>query len=124
MSTLPSTTVESRSKVVPIIASSELHEGMSHLFTFVKDDERHEAFVIRFKSEIRAYLNLCPHAGEPIAEKNQSAFNSDKRYLLCREHFALFDPETGKCVSGPCPIADLYKIAIVQQDGMICLVLG
>jgi len=124
MSTPSSIAVESLSKVVPIIAASELHEGMSHLFTFVKDDERYEAFVIRFGNQIRAYLNVCPHAGEPIAEKNQSAFNSDKRYLICREHFALFDPETGKCISGPCPIADLYKIAIVQQQDMICLVLS
>ncbi len=124
MSTSPSTAVESLSKVVPIVAASELHEGMSYLFTFVKDDERYEAFVIRFGNQIRAYLNLCPHAGEPIAEKNQSAFNSDKRYLLCREHFALFDPDTGKCVSGPCPIADLHKISITEQEDMICLVLG
>ncbi len=124
MSTPLSTAVENLAQVVPIIAASELLEGMSHLFTFVKDDERYEAFVIRFENQIRAYLNLCPHAGEPIAEKNQSAFNSDKRYLICREHFALFDPDTGKCVSGPCPIADLYKISIVQQEGMICVVLG
>lgn len=124
MSTPPSVAIENLANRIPIVAASELSEGMSHLFTFVKDDERYEAFVIRFGGQIRAYLNLCPHAGEPIATKNQSAFNSDKRYLLCREHFALFDPDTGKCVSGPCPIADLHKLSIVQQDGMICLAMG
>ncbi len=123
MSTPLSIAVGGVSKVVPIIAASELHEGMSHLFTFVRDDEPCEAFVIRFGNQVHAYLNLCPHAGEPIAEKNQSAFNSDKRYLICREHFALFDPETGKCVSGPCPIADLHRLSVVQQEEMICLVL-
>jgi nitrite reductase/ring-hydroxylating ferredoxin subunit len=121
MITPASTDVESLSKTVPVIAASHLQDGVSHLFHFVKNGEKFEGFLIRHQGVIRAYLNLCPHAGEPLADKNQSAFNSDKRYLLCREHFALFDPETGKCVSGPCPIADLHKLSIIQEGEMICL---
>jgi nitrite reductase/ring-hydroxylating ferredoxin subunit len=35
----------------------------------------------------------------------------------------MFNPETGVCVSGPCPIADLVKIDVLEQDGTIFLVL-
>jgi nitrite reductase/ring-hydroxylating ferredoxin subunit len=92
---------------------------MSVIFTFHRQGEKMEGFVIRFNQELHAYINLCPHAAEPIAGDDNSAFNTDRRYLLCREHFALFEPQTGKCVSGPCPIRDLLRLPVSVVDGKV-----
>ncbi|MFN3386879.1 MAG: Rieske (2Fe-2S) protein [Candidatus Thermochlorobacter sp.] len=106
-----------------LMKSSDLADGMSKLFHYSRNGESVEGFIIRYQGKIYAYINLCPHAHEPIIFGHQSAFNSDKRYIVCREHFAMFNPETGVCVSGPCPIADLVKIEVVEKDDMIHVVL-
>jgi nitrite reductase/ring-hydroxylating ferredoxin subunit len=109
-------------QTIVVVADADLHDGMSHTFRFQRDDETMEGFVIRHNGQIHAYINLCPHAGEPIADGKNSAFNTDKRYLICREHFALFDPETGKCVSGPCPIRDLFRLHAKVENGNVVVV--
>lgn len=106
-----------------LMKSSDLADGMSKLFHYSRNGELVEGFIIRYQGKIYAYINLCPHAYEPIVFGHQSAFNSDKRYIVCREHFAMFNPETGVCVSGPCPIADLVKIEVVEKEDMIYVVL-
>jgi nitrite reductase/ring-hydroxylating ferredoxin subunit len=115
----PNSSVAKESQLLAVMPQLDLHEGTSVMFRFEKHGEALEGFVIRHHGNIYAYLNLCPHASEPIIDGTQSAFNSDKRYIVCREHFAMFNPETGACVSGPCPIADLYRLPVIVQGDMI-----
>lgn len=107
---------------IAVTDAADLAEGTSKLFHYQKNGESVEGFLIRHQGKVYAYMNLCPHAYEPIIFGTQCAFNSDKRYIVCREHFAMFNPETGVCVSGPCPIADLIKIEVFEQDGTIYII--
>lgn len=61
-----------------------------------------EYFVVRCGRTIRAYQNVCPHAGNSLNWKEHAFLTRDKRLIMCAAHGALFDPLTGVCVAGPC----------------------
>ncbi|MDX2129388.1 MAG: Rieske (2Fe-2S) protein [Chloroherpetonaceae bacterium] len=102
-----------------VVAVDELDEGKSILFSIKIGESLREGFLIKHNDEIYAYLNICPHADVPIASEQKGAFTADKRYLICRTHWAMFHPETGVCVSGPCPIADLTRLKVVVDNDII-----
>jgi nitrite reductase/ring-hydroxylating ferredoxin subunit len=43
------------------------------------------------------------------------------RYLVCTGHGALFKPDSGLCVKGPCVGEALASLAIRVQDRMVVL---
>ncbi len=70
---------------------------------------------------LRLYLNRCPHAGIPL-EWVADAFLDDSRTLIqCANHGALFLPESGLCVAGPCAGQSLQPYPFDLIDGHITL---
>ncbi len=63
-----------------------------------------------------AYVNRCPHAGTALDTRRDHFFSDDGRLLACGTHGAVFAPETGVCVEGPCPGARLEPLR-VERDG-------
>ena len=63
-----------------------------------------------------AYVNRCPHAGTPLDRRPSDFFTEDRRLLRCATHGAVFAPDTGVCVQGPCPGARLDPLW-VERDG-------
>ena len=57
-------------------------------------------FVVRWKGELVAYRNLCPHWAVPIDHEG-SFFDETGRLLMCHHHGARFDPGSGECTFGP-----------------------
>jgi nitrite reductase/ring-hydroxylating ferredoxin subunit len=57
----------------------------------------------------RAYVNLCPHRGQPVDLGDGRLFLADGN-LECQAHGAVFDPATGACVRGPCAGAGLRAL--------------
>lgn len=104
--------------IVPVDA---LGESEFRVFSFQKGGVTVEGFVIKYQGEFYAYINRCPHTAEPLDGDEDGVFNATRSHLICDEHSALFNPKTGICVSGPCPIAPLTKIPITVENGNICL---
>ena len=50
----------------------------------------------------RVFVNSCPHRRLPLDRRGRLQFSGEQRLLVCPNHGAKFDPETGRCVSGPC----------------------
>ncbi len=63
-----------------------------------------------------AYVNSCPHIGLPLDLKPGTMFNPDVGYFICSTHGALFEPDSGLCVGGPCSGQYLVPVAI-RRDG-------
>ena len=61
-----------------------------------------QCFVLRWKGEIRAYLNRCPHTGVSLNWAEDQFFDLNNEYIQCSLHGALFEPLSGKCIWGPC----------------------
>ena len=55
------------------------------------------------------YKNVCPHLGKPLYQSDQS-FSIEDGYLTCQYHAAVFDADTGQCVSGPCEGSTLSRV--------------
>jgi nitrite reductase/ring-hydroxylating ferredoxin subunit len=68
-----------------------------------------------------AYINECPHQFIPLETFPDHFFAEGGRHLVCSGHGALFVPETGLCVEGPCEGERLQRLVIVEQNGAIYL---
>ena len=82
---------------------------------------RSPAFAIRHHGKVRAFVNRCPHAGTELDWQPGEFFEETGLYLMCSTHGALFEPNTGFCVAGPCRGASLEPLATRERDGQVIL---
>lgn len=80
-----------------------------------------EAFAIRHRGAVSAFVNRCPHAGTELDWQPGEFFEESGLYLICSTHGALFEPNNGYCVAGPCRGASLQPIDIGERDGGVFL---
>lgn len=103
-----------------IIIEQVLAEGKTTVFEFTDAAGMvSEGLVIRYGGQLQAFRNLCRHNPLPLDYGDGDFLDSDERYLLCRNHGALFEPDTGLCVSGPCVGARLFKYPVEERNGKI-----
>ena len=76
-----------------------------------------EGVLVRTPTGVRAYENLCPHVPIPLDRAGGEVFTPDGAHLYCQTHGALFQPESGRCVSGPCAGESLREIPVEPQGG-------
>lgn len=79
------------------------------------------AFAIRHEGRVHAYLNRCAHVPMELDWMEGAFFDADGHYLICSTHGALYAPESGKCLGGPCVGGALVKLAVEECDGFILL---
>jgi len=76
--------------------------------------------LLRFGDTVRAYLNVCPHAGRPL-NWAPGKFLLAHGQLVCAAHGAAFKPEDGSCIGGPCRGESLTAYAVSVRDGEVQL---
>ena len=84
-------------------------------FTFPKGGKEVGAFITRIDGQFFAYVNECPHAALPLDEGTGMFLNGSRGHFLCIHHGALFEPQTGLCVRGPCDGDSLRAMKVVQD---------
>jgi nitrite reductase/ring-hydroxylating ferredoxin subunit len=62
------------------------------------------------------FMNRCPHRQLPLDRGGHVFFTTDRQWLVCANHGAKFDPQTGVCVSGPCVGKRLQHVAQLSDD--------
>ncbi len=77
------------------------------------------AFVVRLGAEVRGYLDVCPHAGWPLAMTDERRLTREGDYLLCTGHGALFRLEDGLCIAGPCAGRSLEPWPVTVREGRV-----
>ena len=80
-----------------------------------------EAFVVNHDGRHHAYVNCCPHAGHRLDGAASRFFTDDGRLLVCSAHGAVFAPDTGVCVEGPCPGARLQPLAVARDGASLAI---
>jgi len=91
---------------------SDIPEGSARGFGVADNDKKQELIVVRWKGEVRAFRNSCPHTGVNLEWMPDKFFNYDNTFLQCSTHGALFRPEDGYCIAGPCANQSLEQIPI------------
>ena len=68
---------------------------------------------------VRAWLNVCPHAGRRM-DYAPGRFLRDQGRLVCAAHGASFELQGGECVAGPCRGAHLREVVVAEEaDGVL-----
>ncbi|MCO5787879.1 MFS transporter [Pseudomonas sp. G11-1] len=78
-------------------------------------------FAVRQGQRVFAYLNRCPHRGIPLEWVPDQFLDSSGRLIQCASHGALFLPETGECVAGPCSGDRLLPLPCRIEEGQVWL---
>lgn len=90
-------------------------------FTVEREGRAVPAFVIRFNGRVHAYLNECGHVPAELDWMPGEFFDHSKLYLICSIHGALYAPDSGQCLGGPCRGNGLRPLMVREADGMIWL---
>jgi nitrite reductase/ring-hydroxylating ferredoxin subunit len=80
-----------------------------------------EGFVVRHGDALHAYVDRCPHTGVPLAWSPNSYLDADDGLVQCAMHGALFLPDTGECVHGPCVGGFLTPLPLLLDAGRVLL---
>ncbi|MDB5677924.1 Rieske 2Fe-2S domain-containing protein [Sphingomonas bacterium] len=80
---------------------------------------RFHGFVVRMPAGIRGFVDRCPHLGALLALELDRYLTNDGRFVICGWHGALFEPDTGLCVAGPCDGSSLIPWPVHVADGQI-----
>ena len=72
-------------------------------------------------NHVRAWLNVCPHAGRRLDWAPGEFLRTKEGLLVCAVHGASFELAGGECVAGPCRGECLRKVAVHCVDGEVWL---
>jgi nitrite reductase/ring-hydroxylating ferredoxin subunit len=105
---------------------NEIGPGAVQVVELPRGDDRRprEALVLLGSDgEPRAYLNRCRHLPIPIDSGSRRFLTQDGEYLLCGTHGALYQKDDGMCIAGPCIHLALEKLTLVEENGVLFLLL-
>lgn len=103
-----------------ICASLDLVEGgPGQRFEVLQGGTPAPAFAIRYNGRAFAFLNRCAHQSVELDWEQGQFFDCTRLYLICATHGAIYEPDSGRCIAGPCKGAKLTAIAVEEHDGSI-----
>ncbi|QOW20144.1 Rieske (2Fe-2S) protein [Lysobacter ciconiae] len=88
-------------------AAADLHGDMEPLVLY------------RDGNDVRAWVNVCPHAGRQLNWAPGEFLKSKDGMLVCAAHGASFELQSGECVAGPCRGESLRSVEVEVRDGAV-----
>ncbi len=105
--------------LIPLCRSAALDEGgVAVPFDVFYQGQTCRAFAIRYDGHVHAYLNRCSHVPMEMDYQRDRFFDSTGHWLICATHGAMYRPQTGACLGGPCR-GGLVKIALEEGGGFV-----
>jgi len=105
------------------ICSSEavVEKGPGVRFVVHRPEGDIPAFVVRYEGRAWAYANRCAHVSVELDWEHGQFFDPSRLYLICATHGAMYEPQTGYCVAGPCKGRRLEPLDVLEREGAIYL---
>jgi len=104
-------------KLIPICASDAVAEGGKGVrFPVAAGSYSTTGFVVRYEGVVRGYLNRCAHVPIELDWAEGEFFESSGLYLMCSTHGAIYAPDSGQCLGGPCRGGSLRVIKVIERD--------
>jgi len=114
MSAAPGTATPEPVRVCAAEELAEGGEGRRMSATYAGGDA--VVFFVRYGGEVYGYLNRCAHVPMELDWVEGQFFESSGLYLMCATHGAIYQPDTGKCVGGPCRGGRLRPVQVEERD--------
>ncbi|MEL1265922.1 Rieske (2Fe-2S) protein [Pseudoxanthomonas putridarboris] len=104
-----------------LIALNDLAEGGFVEMEAMIGDDAESLILYRDSAGVRAWLNICPHAGRRLDWAPGQFLKSKDGHLVCAAHGASFELVRGDCVAGPCRGDALKAVPVQVRDGEVWL---
>ncbi|MFQ3295405.1 MAG: nitrite reductase/ring-hydroxylating ferredoxin subunit [Natrialbaceae archaeon] len=92
----------------------------AHQTNVDEEGDHREAILLRNDGDVVGWLNYCQHYTHIRLDKGSGATRRNGE-VLCTNHGAMFDVESGLCTHGPCEGAFLERIDVCAEDGVVSL---
>ena len=96
-----------------------LERGQAYVFDVVHLREPVRAFALRYDGRLVGYINRCAHVPAEMDWLPGEFLDSDKRFIMCSIHGAVYEPLSGRCVAGPCGRARLTPLEVFERAGQV-----
>jgi nitrite reductase/ring-hydroxylating ferredoxin subunit len=111
----------------PICSVGQLSHGDCLEFNLVKSPTEiadnvspsTDAFLISWNGKFFAYVNSCPHTHVNLNWSPDQFFDLEIEFIQCSMHGALFEPDSGLCIRGPCLGQSLQQLPVRIENGMV-----
>jgi nitrite reductase/ring-hydroxylating ferredoxin subunit len=111
------------SLLAPLCLLTDLVDGQAKLIASdeagVIDTKTPGLILLRSGDTVRAYTNLCPHFGVPLAKRQEHLLFKAHQTLSCNNHYARFRWSDGVCEFGDCEGEALTHVAVEIRDGWV-----
>lgn len=101
--------------------SEELAEGSYREFVVEQAGSPLYLVATRRNGNPRAWFNVCPHQGRNLNWAPNRFLQDDDGNLVCAHHGAVFEPDSGCCIAGPCRNAALKPVELSESGNCIVL---
>lgn len=82
-----------------------------------------EIVLVKRRGALHAYRNRCPHTGVNLEWQPDRFLDLSGCYIQCATHGALFRPEDGLCLRGPCVGQRLERLRLEFEGADVHLLL-
>ena len=101
-----------------LAAIADIPDGGFAEVEAVIDGDAESLILYRDGESVRAWLNICPHAGRRLDWAPGQFLKSKDGLLVCAAHGASFELARGECVAGPCRGEALRRVEVEVRDGV------
>lgn len=109
--------VAEAAQAVRVCAADELLDGRAGVRRAARlANDEVVVFFVRYDGRAYGYLNRCAHVPMELDWAEGQFFESSGLYLMCATHGAIYAPDTGKCVGGPCRGGRLRPVQVEERD--------
>ena len=100
---------------IRVAGAAKLEHGKSLRFDFKRGQLTLEGFVLRWGDELYAFANSCPHWSVDLDYGMGDFYDAELDRIVCKNHGALFHPQTGFCEWGPCTGHSLERFELTTE---------
>ncbi|RNF85947.1 Rieske (2Fe-2S) protein [Montanilutibacter psychrotolerans] len=112
---------ESTAVATPLALLEHLADGGFAEAEALLGNDAESLLLYRDGDTVRAWLNVCPHAGRRLDWAPGQFLKSRDGLLVCAAHGASFELQNGLCTAGPCRGESLRAVPVVVRDGAVFL---
>lgn len=95
---------------------ASLSDGETLAFQLLYLGREREGFLLQHAGRLHAYLNECPHWAVDLDMGDGDFFDTSLQRIYCKNHGALFHPDTGVCETGPCLGRALTRLEVIVEN--------
>jgi nitrite reductase/ring-hydroxylating ferredoxin subunit len=99
--------------------ANKLDIGQTMTFSYRRQGDVEQGFVLRLESGFVAFANRCPHWNIDLDVGDSRFYDPRVQRIYCRNHGATFLPADGLCDAGPCKGMSLESFQVSSMENAV-----